>query len=113
MSNVEVTNKCIVLEVSKYSLDGTEKFGELEYVFPADKRRASIWTEKWEKEFIAGLKRLQFDANLDYFVVVGPILPVARAINVLARNYRMFRALAFNSTQQKYEIVIMGGDSNE
>jgi hypothetical protein len=106
-------HKVVALEVSRYSLAGTAEYGEVEYVFSASaKKPPSIWSAKWKHEFLRVLDEMEFDPDLDYFVLVGQVLPMAIAVNILSQKYRVWRALAFNAMSQKYQVILMDGSGN-
>ena len=109
-SSEQKTAQVIALEVSKYNLDGAEKYGELMYIFPPDDPRPSVWTNQYRLAIERALRTdLEFDPALDYILLVGQILPLAILINILSSKYRTFKALVFNATTREYETILMTG----
>jgi hypothetical protein len=108
------TAQVIALEMTKYNLEGAEKFGELMYIFPPDESRPSVWTNQYRLNIEHALdKILEFDPALDYVLLVGQILPLAILINILSSKYRAFKALVFNAGSREYEAVLMNGANKD
>jgi len=104
------TAQVVALELNRFTTDGAERYGDLVYLFPADKARPSIWAAHYKQAINAALDEVEFDPNLDYVLLVGQIYPLSVLINVLTLRYRMFKVLVFNSTTREYQTEIFSND---
>jgi hypothetical protein len=53
---IEKTAQVVALELSKFNTEGAEQFGEMVYLFPADRARPSIWAPTWRLSNSLGTK---------------------------------------------------------
>jgi len=110
MNEITKTAQVVALELNKFNTEGAEQFGEMVYLFPADKARPSIWAAQYRNAIVAALEEIEYDPNLDYVLLVGQIYPLTVLVNVLTQRYRMFKVLVFNSTTREYQTEIFGND---
>lgn len=94
--------KAFILEPTKLDVEGAKLFGDIEYVFSESDRRSSIWSDSFLTEIVTTLIRKGFDADKDYFVVVGHMVPIALAVAVLCKHYRSVNLLLYSSTTRDY-----------
>lgn len=103
----------LALEISKYDLSSCNSFGFLQFIFPPDGPKPSVWTREYRLEIERALEDYEFDPAIDYIVLVGQMLPLAILVNILSTKYRAFKALVFNANSREYETVLLTGVSND
>ncbi len=105
MTRAFVLERCNV-DVSKASV-----FGNIVYVFDGNQRRSSIWSTNFITDVCSRLKDLEYDPANDYFVIVGPIVPLCKTIGHLVAQYGLIRALCWSASECSYTIQEIGNVS--
>lgn len=95
-------SRAFVLEPCNLDVSGAEVFGDVTYVFDVGSKRHSIWSEEYAVDVVSAMRRHEFDADEDYFVVAGHMVSVVRAIDALVREYGFIQSLMFSATDRHY-----------
>lgn len=94
--------RCFVLEHTKVAVDAARSFGEVVHLFEPGEERSSIWSDAFEREVLDALDRHRFNANVDYFVMTGHLVPISTASLIIMSHYGCVRLLYFHSTHRDY-----------
>lgn len=108
MSKVK-TKRVFLLEPVKQRIDSAVAFGKLEYVFPPDAARSSIWdSDKLTNEILDALEVADYDPSADYIIATGHLVPVVTLVAAVASRYGEFQALLFNAADHCYVQRLLG-----
>jgi len=101
--------RVFVLEPVKQRLDNAARFGKVEYIFPPDAARCSIFdTKDLSDEILASLKTQSYNPDSDYIVITGHQIPVVTMVAALANEYGEFKALLYNAVEHDYIERVLG-----
>lgn len=99
MSNIP---RVFILEPCQLDTSRTARFGQQVYLFGRDEKRSSIWDNAFKAEIAAALDKYRYDPKVDYFVVVGHMVPVVIATSVLTARFGTVKVLFYSSTDRDY-----------
>jgi len=100
-----MNSRVFLLEPTKANIDLTSAltFGDLIYIFPANKRRCSVFNSSaYCKAVINRLAECEFHKDNDYICAVGSMISVTTAVIAVAQLYENFNVLLFNSVEDSY-----------
>lgn len=103
------TARVFVLEPVKQRIDDAKRFGEIEYIFPHDAMRSSIFdTDSLADEILESLERMDYRPDVDYLVMTGNQIPLVTAVAAIVADYGEFKALLFHAADHCYVERILG-----
>lgn len=80
-----------------------EAFGQVIYLFEREDERTSLWdTKELQREIQEQLTALEFNPAIDYFAVVGPVVPCVLAVSAIQFLHDEYKLLFWNSINREY-----------
>lgn len=91
---------------SRLDLSDAERFGEIVKLYEPSERLPNIFGPEFEEDIYQRLMRFRYDPEVDYFIVVGSLIPLFRVATVLSTFDEVpFKVLLFNAVTQSYTEV--------
>lgn len=101
----------VLLEPTELSVRQAERFGTVKYLFYSHKDLPTVSSRLFAPTVLERLSELGFEADKDFVVLTGKMLPMTALIALMVAEYGSVRALYFNGhdTKRDYEEVRLGG----
>ena len=95
--------RVFLFEPVKQRLQDVSRYGKIEYMFPKDSERASIWdTDTMSDDVIESLEKADYSPEIDFIAITGHLVPLAVMIAAVTNEYGKFRALLFDARDHSY-----------
>ncbi len=96
-------SRVFVFEPVTNSIERAYVHGYVCYLFDEDHRRPSIWeTDELRIAIKERLHVASFDPHTDFYLVVGPIIPITLTVSVLQEVYKEYKLLYWHSELREY-----------
>ena len=92
--------RVLLLESCNTNISSAKEYGDIVQVFV--RQRPSIWTVGFVDALLARLNELKYNVDEDYFLVVGPQVPITMAIATLVKHYKTPRLLFWDAVRKHY-----------
>lgn len=100
--------RVFVIESPSVDISVAEEYGDITILFPRGVPCSALDTEFYAGTVISALEEAEYDKTRDLICVVGTITSLAVVLPSLARRFKAFRALIFNSYTEKYILRNLG-----
>jgi len=87
---------------TRHDISDARRFGEITYIYDERDRKPSVWSNALIKDVMARLERCDYDADLDYILVVGNVVTIVMIVANLAMAYDTLNLLLFDASQEEY-----------
>jgi hypothetical protein len=106
------TQRVFILNESIHDIRQAFRFGKLVTIF--GKVRPSIFDhERFKRDFLDKIRRLEFDPKHDCFLCVGTSVPLVLATSFIIEEYGYLQCLFFHAANQDYVLRCLPGFPNE
>ncbi len=98
-------SRVFVIEHPRNRIDVSkaEEYGNIVYIFDNKERRCTAWLHvEYGQTILRRLKTYHFDPKIDFVCIVGAMLTITVYIIVVAQYYSEFKALLFDSRDNRY-----------
>lgn len=100
-------NAVVLSRSGRFDIEGASRFGRIVPVFDRDPGPFSV--DDVRDEVLRVLDEVSFDPGCDYFVLTGPIAPVAVAAAAALFKYGVLRLLIFDARADDYVVRVLHG----
>lgn len=101
-------SKVFVLERTKVDISDAKRYGTVEYVYEDNDRRLSIWDENYKWDTLDVLEHLGFNAERDYLLIAGNVVPMIIVATAMVSKYGRIQALLYSATERAYILRWLG-----
>lgn len=89
-----------------FDLSSAKKFGSLCFLFERGESHPSIWSDEFVDEIRDRLRRINFDPDSDFVLLVGSQVPIIRLVAMLSGEVH-WNALAWNAAARSYQSITL------
>lgn len=104
--------RAFLLEEHRLDVSQAAQFGSITCLFGSKRSRNSIWDSEFKCQILEAMNSENYDPKIDYFIVVGSMVPIAIAIATLVAFYGPIQVLLFSAVERQY-ISRTIGDSTD
>lgn len=111
-SRTKAHPRVFVAEPVQKDISDALRFGELAVMFPETQHRQSVWEPGIDYAVMRRLQALKFDAQSDYFLVVGTQVLLMSTAACLTKLHGSFKALYWHASMHEYVSRVVGATND-